>query len=195
MAVQNHIWLIRHGETPWSLSGQHTGKTEMELTATGKLMAKTIGRELAGRGFDLILTSPRMRARETCRLSGYGEAAAIDDNLQEWDYGTYEGRTSADIMKEAPNWSLWRDGVPGGETIEAVSARADRVIQRALDCTGDVALFAHGHILRVLAARWVGLPPDGGRYFSLDASSISILGSEYKVRVISRWNFVPKLES
>ena len=195
MAVQNHIWLIRHGETPWSLSGQHTGKTEMELTATGKLMAKTIGRELAGRGFDLILTSPRMRARETCRLSGYGEAAAIDDNLQEWDYGVYEGRTSADIMKVVPNWSLWRDGVPGGETIEAVSARADRVIQRALDCTGDVALFAHGHILRVLAARWVGLPPDGGRYFSLDAGSISILGSEYKVRVISLWNFVPKLES
>jgi broad specificity phosphatase PhoE len=195
MAVQNHIWLIRHGETPWSLSGQHTGKTEMELTATGKLMAKTIGRELAGRRFDLILTSPRMRARDTCRLSGYGEAAAIDDNLQEWDYGAYEGRTSADIMKEAPNWSLWRDGVPGGETIEAVSARADRVIRRALDCTGDVALFAHGHILRVLAARWVGLPPDGGRYFSLDAGSISILGSEYKVRVISRWNFVPKLES
>jgi probable phosphoglycerate mutase len=195
MAVQNHIWLIRHGETPWSLSGQHTGKTEMELTATGKLMAKTIGRELAGRGFDLILTSPRMRARETCRLSGYSEAAAIDDNLQEWDYGAYEGRTSADIMKAVPNWSLWRDGVPGGETIEAVSARADRVIQRALDCTGDVVLFAHGHILRVLAARWVGLPPDGGRYFSLDASSISILGSEYKVRVISRWNFVPKLES
>ena len=195
MAVQNHIWLIRHGETPWSLSGQHTGKTEMELTATGKLMAKTIGRELAGRGFDLILTSPRMRARETCRLSGYGEAAAIDDNLQEWDYGVYEGRTSADIMKVVPNWSLWRDGVPGGETIEAVSARADRVIQRALDCTGDVVLFAHGHILRVLAARWVGLPPDGGRYFSLDAGSISILGSEYKVRVISLWNFVPKLES
>jgi probable phosphoglycerate mutase len=195
MAVQNHIWLIRHGETPWSLSGQHTGKTEMELTATGKLMAKTVGRELADRGFDLILTSPRMRARETCRLSGYGEAAAIDDNLQEWDYGAYEGRTSADIMKEAQNWSLWRDGVPGGETIEAVSARADRVIQRALDCTGDVALFAHGHILRVLAARWVGLPPDGGRYFSLDAGSISILGSEYKVRVISQWNFVPKLES
>jgi len=167
----------------------------MELTATGKLMAKTIGRELAGRGFDLILTSPRMRARETCRLSGYSEAAAIDDNLQEWDYGAYEGRTSADIMKVVPNWSLWRDGVPGGETIEAVSARADRVIQRALDCIGDVALFAHGHILRVLAARWVGLPPDGGRYFSLDAGSISILGSEYKVRVISRWNFVPKLES
>jgi broad specificity phosphatase PhoE len=195
MAVQNHIWLIRHGETPWSLSGQHTGKTEMEVTATGKLMAKAIGCELAGRRFDLILTSPRMRARETCRLSGYGEAAAIDDNLQEWDYGAYEGRTSADIIKEVPNWSLWRDGVPGGETIEAVSARADRVIQRALDCTGDVALFAHGHILRVLAARWVGLPPDGGRYFSLDAGSISILGSEYKVRVISRWNFVPKLES
>jgi broad specificity phosphatase PhoE len=195
MAVQNHIWLVRHGETPWSLSGQHTGKTEMELTATGELMAKAIRRELAGHRFDLILTSPRVRARETCRLSGYGEAAGIDDNLQEWDYGAYEGVTSADIMKEAPNWSLWREGVPGGETIAAVSARADRVIQRAAVCPGEVALFAHGHILRVLAARWVGLPPDGGRYFSLDAGSISILGYEHKLHVISRWNFIPKPES
>jgi len=167
----------------------------MELTATGELMAKAIRRELAGHRFDLILTSPRVRARKTCRLSGYGEAAAIDDNLQEWDYGAYEGRTSADIMEEAPNWSLWREGVPGGETIAAVSARADRVIQRAAVCPGEVALFAHGHILRVLAARWVGLPPDGGRYFSLDAGSISILGYEHKLHVISRWNFIPKPES
>lgn len=194
MAVQNHIWLIRHGETPWTLSGQHTGRTEIELTATGKLMAIAIGRELASRRFDLILTSPRVRARETCRLSGYGEAAVIDDNLQEWDYGAYEGRTSADIKQEVPDWSLWREGVPGGETIAAVSARADRAIQHALACPGDVALYAHGHILRVLAARWVGLPPDGGRYLSLDAGSISTLGYEHKLHVISRWNFVPKLE-
>jgi probable phosphoglycerate mutase len=194
MAVKNHIWLIRHGETPWTLSGQHTGKTDIELTATGKLMAKAIGRELAGRRFDLILTSPRARAHETCRLSGYGENAAIDDNLQEWDYGAYEGRTSADIKKEVPNWSLWREGVPGGETSEEVSARVDSVIQRAALCPGDVALFAHGHVLRVLAARWVGLPPLGGRYFSLDAGSIGILGQEHDLRVISQWNFVPRLE-
>jgi len=157
-------------------------------------MAKAIGRELAGRRFDLILTSPRARARETCRLSGYGENAAIDDNLQEWDYGAYEGRTSADIKKEVPNWSLWREGVPGGETSEEVSARVDSVIQRAALCPGDVALFAHGHVLRVLAARWVGLPPLGGRYFSLDAGSIGILGQEHDLRVISQWNFVPRLE-
>jgi broad specificity phosphatase PhoE len=194
MAVKNQIWLIRHGETPWTLSGQHTGKTDIELTATGQLMAKAIGRELAGRRFDLILTSPRLRARETCRLSGYGETAAIDDNLQEWDYGAYEGRTSADIKKEVPNWSLWREGVPGGETSEEVSARVDSVIQRAGRCSGEVALFAHGHVLRVLAARWVGLPPLGGRHFSLDAGSISILGQEHDLRVISRWNFVPRLE-
>ena len=193
MAVQNHIWLIRHGETPWTLSGQHTGKTDIELTATGKLMAQAIGRELAGRHFDLILTSPRVRARETCRLSGYAETAVIDDDLQEWDYGAYEGRTSADIKKEVPDWSLWREGVPDGETIAAASARVDRAIQRALACPGDVALYAHGHILRVLAARWVGLPPDGGRYFSLDAGSISTLGYEHKLHVISKWNFVPRL--
>jgi probable phosphoglycerate mutase len=167
----------------------------MELTAKGTLMAKAIGRELAGRRFDLIVSSPRVRARETCRLSGISEAPAIDDNLQEWDYGAYEGRKSVDIKKEVPNWSLWREGVPAGETIEEVSARTDSVIQRAAICPGDVALFAHGHVLRVLAARWVGLPPHGGRFFSLDAGSISILGQEHDLRVISQWNFVPRLES
>jgi broad specificity phosphatase PhoE len=191
MPTNNHLWLIRHGETLWSLSGQHTGKTEMELTPTGQAMAKDIGRELAGRQFSLILTSPRVRARETCRLAGYGAAAISEDNLQEWDYGAYEGRTSVDIKKEIPGWSLWRDGVRDGETLASVGARADRVIRRAIDCAGEVALFAHGHILRVLAARWLGLPPDGGRYFALDAGSVSILGYEHQRPVISRWNTVP----
>lgn len=195
MSRQNHIWLIRHGETPWSLSGQHTGKTEMELTASGQVMAKAIGHELAGRRFDLILTSPRVRARETCRLAGYSASAVVEENLQEWDYGAYEGRTTVDITKEAPGWSLWRNGVRDGETIESVRARADRVIRRAVDCAGEVALFAHGHILRVLTARWIGLPTDGGRYFALDAGSISILGYEHKVPVISQWNLVPARES
>jgi broad specificity phosphatase PhoE len=194
MPAINHIWLIRHGETPWSLSGQHTGKTEMELTPKGVAMGKALGRELAGRHFDLVLTSPRIRARETCRLAGYGDVAVIEDNLQEWDYGAFEGRKSVDIKKEVPGWSLWRDGVPHGETLDQVAARADKVIKRALDCPGAVAMYAHGHILRVLAARWLGLTGDGGKYFALDAGTISILGTEHQRPVISQWNSVPRLE-
>ncbi len=191
MPAINHIWLIRHGETPWSLSGQHTGKTEMELTPVGQAMAKAIGRELAGHKFGLVLTSPRIRARETCRLSGYGAVAIIDENLQEWDYGAFEGRKSVEIKHEIPGWSLWRDGVRDGESLASVGARADQVIRSAMDCETDVAMFAHGHILRVLAARWLGLPPDGGKYFALDAGTISILGTEHQRPVISQWNMVP----
>jgi broad specificity phosphatase PhoE len=191
MPAINHVWLIRHGETPWSLSGQHTGKTEKELTPTGVAMGKALGRELAGRHFDLVLTSPRVRARETCRLSGYGDVALIEDNLQEWDYGDFEGRKSVDIKKDIPGWSLWRDGVPNGEKLEEVAARADLVIKRARDNGGKVAMYAHGHILRVLAARWLGLPGDGGKYFALDAGTICILGYEHGRPVISQWNSVP----
>jgi broad specificity phosphatase PhoE len=191
MIDRAHIWLIRHGETAWSLSGQHTGKTELELTASGQTMAKTIGHQLAGREFALVLSSPRLRARETCRLAGYANVAQIDANLQEWDYGAYEGRTSADIAKEISGWSIWRDGVREGETIEQVAARAESVIKRVADSAGDVALFAHGHILRILAARWLSLPAMGGRFFALDAGSISILGCEHEQRVISQWNLTP----
>lgn len=191
MIKQGNIWLIRHGETAWSLSGQHTGKTELELTASGQMMAKAIGRQLAERKFSLVLSSPRVRARATCELAGYGDVAQIDDNLQEWDYGAYEGRTSADIAKEVPGWSIWRDGVHDGETIEQVAVRAEVVIKRAVEIAGDVALFAHGHILRILAARWLGLPAAGGRFFALGAGSISILGYEHEQRVIAQWNFMP----
>lgn len=189
-----HIWLIRHGETAWSRSGQHTGKTEMELTAPGQMMANAIGRQLAGRKFALVLTSPRVRARETCQLAGYADVVKVDDNLQEWDYGAYEGRTTTDIAKDVPGWSIWRDGVREGETIEQVAARAESVIERAADSAGDVALFAHGHILRVLAARWLGLAAEGGRFFALDAGSISMIGYEHDLRVISQWNLTPARE-
>ncbi len=138
--------------------------------------------------FDLVLTSPRQRARETCRLAGYSECAEIDDNLVEWDYGDYEGLTTPQIREQRPGWLLWRDGVPNGETIQQVGARANAAIERAVSNGGNVALFAHAHILRVLAACWVGLPPDCGRLFSLATATYSVLSHERETRVISRWN-------
>jgi broad specificity phosphatase PhoE len=189
---QQRVWLVRHGETEWSRSGQHTGRTDIPLTETGRERARAAGRLLAGKKFALVLSSPRSRAQETCRLAGYGAALIVDDNLQEWDYGAYEGRTSADIQREVPGWSIWKGPVPRGETIEQVAARADLVIHRALDADGDVALFAHGHILRVIAARWLQEPPDTGRLLALDTGSISILGYEHETRVIRQWNLVPQ---
>ena len=153
------IWLIRHGETEWSLSGQHTGRTDIPLTAVGERQAAEIGRYLAGRRFVLVLTSPLQRAQETCRLAGYGGAAQVEPDLREWDYGAYEGRTSAQIQESVPGWTIWTSPVPQGETIQQVAARAGRVIERAAKAGGDVALFAHGHLLRVLTACWLGLPP------------------------------------
>jgi probable phosphoglycerate mutase len=185
------IWLIRHGETEWSLSGQHTGRTDLPLTAAGKHHAEEIGRYLAGRPFALVLTSPLQRARETCRLAGYGGVAQIDADLCEWDYGAYEGRTSAQIQESVPDWTIWTSAVPQGETIQQVAARASRVIARATAAGGDVALFAHGHLLRVLTACWLGLPPDAGRLFALGTASVSVLGYERETRVIARWNVRP----
>jgi broad specificity phosphatase PhoE len=185
------IWLIRHGETEWSRSGQHTGRSDIPLTPTGEQRAAAAGRELAGKQFALVLTSPRTRARETARLAGYGAGAVVDNNLQEWDYGAYEGITTAEIRKQKPGWLIWDGPIPGGETLEQVGARADRVIARAIEPSGDVALFAHGHILRILCARWLGLPPKGGQLFALDTGSISVLGFEHETRVIWRWNIVP----
>jgi broad specificity phosphatase PhoE len=183
------LWLVRHGETEWSASGQHTGRTDLPLTLEGKLHARQIGEFLNGRrGFALVLTSPLQRARETCRLAGYGESATIDANLREWDYGEYEARTTPQIQLEQPGWSLWRDGVIGGERIEQVAARAQEVIDRAAASSGDVLLFAHGHILRVLAACWLGLPPEAGRLFALGTASVSVLGYEHETRVITQWN-------
>ena len=183
------LWLVRHGETEWSLSGAHTGRTDIPLTAAGRERAAGVGRYLAGRKFAGVLVSPLRRARETCRLAGY-ENALIDSDLSEWNYGDYEGRTTAQIQAERPGWSLWNDGVPNGETAAQVAARADGVIGHALAVAGegDVALFAHGHILRVLAARWLDLPPEDGCLFALGTAAVSTLGYERETRVITRWN-------
>jgi broad specificity phosphatase PhoE len=184
------IILIRHGETAWSLSGQHTSRTDLPLTEEGKRRASALGRSLTGRDFALVLPSPMQRALETCRLSGH--QAEIDPDLREWDYGAYEGLTSDDIHKTSPEWTIWTGTPPGGESAEQVGARADRVIERALGAVareeGDVALFGHGHMLRVLAARWLGLAPDAGRLFALDTGSLSALGWERTSRVIRMWN-------
>ena len=182
------LWLIRHGETEWSLSGAHTGRTDLPLTDRGEQRAQAIGRLLNGRPFALVLTSPLQRARDTCRLAGYAGQAVIDEGLREWDYGAYEGCSSADIQQERPGWNLWKDGVVHGETVEQVAGRAQRVILRTLAVDGDCALFAHGHILRILTACWLQLPPDAGRFFALDTATLSILGWEHDTRVIRQWN-------
>ena len=191
MNTPSQLWLIRHGETEWSLSGAHTGRTDLPLIAKGKERAAALGRYLAGRPFALVLTSPLQRARETCRIAGYGDAAQIEPNLSEWDYGTYEGRTTADIRAEVPDWDLWTMGVPVGETIDQVAARARLVIERASAAGGDAALFAHGHILRILTACWLDLPPSAGRLFALDTATVSVLGYERESRVIRHWNRCP----
>jgi broad specificity phosphatase PhoE len=186
------IWLVRHGETEWSRTGAHTGRTDLPLTAAGRENAAALGgylaRYLAGRQFSMVLCSPMERARETCRLAGFGDVAQTEPNLCEWDYGDFEGRTTAEIQKEIPGWSLWVSGVRNGETIGQVAARADAVIARALQAEGEVALFAHGHILRILAARWLGLPGDAGRLLALGTAALSSLGYERETRVITRWN-------
>ena len=182
------LWLVRHGETEWTASGQHTGRTDLPLTLQGQLHARQLAGFLNGRRFDLVLTSPLRRARETCQLAGYGESAIVDANLSEWDYGDYEGRTTADIQKTRSGWSLWSDGVPNGESIEQVATRAQNVIARVLAGSGDALLFAHGHILRVLAACWLGLPPEAGRFFALGTASVSSLGFEHEIRVIKQWS-------
>jgi len=189
--MAREIWLIRHGETEWSRSGAHTGRTDLPLTAAGRDNAAAIGRCFKGRGFALVLTSPMQRARDTCRLAGYGDAAQVDPNLCEWDYGDYEGRTTPDIQKDRPGWRLWRDGVPNGETIELVAARAEAVLARTVATDGDAALFAHGHILRILTACWLQLDPRCGSLFELSTASVSRLGYERETRVISCWNLLP----
>lgn len=189
-APLREIWLVRHGETEWSRSGQHTGRTDIPLTAKGERQGAELWRRLAGRPFDLVLTSPLRRARDTCRLAGYGTVARPSDDLREWDYGAYEGRTRAEIRREAPGWTIWTGAVPGGETVEDVARRARRVIGEAGRAGGEVALFAHGHVLRVLAACWLGLPPTEGRLFALGTASVSVLGFDGTVGVVRLWNDV-----
>jgi probable phosphoglycerate mutase len=178
--------LIRHGETEWSRDKRHTSRTDVPLTETGREQARAVGERLGGRRFELVLTSPRVRARKTAELAGLD--AVVDDDLVEWDYGDYEGRTTADIRVERPGWELWRDGCPDGESIEHVGERTDRAIARALAVDGDVAIVAHGHLLRILGARWVGLAPQCGGALALDTAAQCELGFERERRVIAVWN-------
>ena len=187
--MANKLWLIRHGETEWSLSGAHTGRTDLPLTDRGRAEAAAIGQHLHGRPFAVVLTSPLERARETCQLAGYGDNAELEPGLREWDYGDYEGHSTPEIRRMRADWSLWSDGVPNGETVEQVYQRAWAVIERVSSLDGDVALFAHGHVLRILTACWLGLPPQAGRLFALATASISILGYEREQRVIALWNW------
>ncbi|HEV2758130.1 MAG TPA: histidine phosphatase family protein [Acidimicrobiales bacterium] len=184
----HQVVLVRHGQTEWSLSGQHTGTTDMPLTDEGRRHAEALGGRLSAWSFARILTSPLSRAVDTCRLAGLGDDAETTNDLREWDYGEYEGRRTVDIREERPGWGLWKDGVPGGETVDEVGARADRVIDAARSTGGDMALFAHGHVLRVVGARWIGLPPDHGALLALSTASISVLGWERETAVIDRWN-------
>lgn len=187
MPIQQ-VYLIRHGETEWSLSGQHTGITDLPLTENGRRVAKRLEPVLAKEIFALVLTSPLERARMTCELAGLGERAAVDRDLMEWNYGRYEGLTSKEIRAQAPRWMLFTDGCPGGESPEQVGARADRVIARVRAVEGHVALFAHGHIFRVFAARWLGLPPAAGCHFLLDTATLNILGYYQGIPAVKLWN-------
>jgi broad specificity phosphatase PhoE len=184
------VWIVRHGETEWSQIGRHTGRTDVPLVEGGIRQAEAVGRWLASVAPEpaLVLTSPLSRAAETCRLAGLGDRAEVCDDLMEWDYGEYDGRTTDDIRTERPGWTLWADGVPGGESAADVGRRADRVIERARSAAGEVICFSHGHLLRVLAARWVGLPPVGGRLLTLKAGAVSVLGWERETPVVSLWN-------
>lgn len=182
------VVLVRHGETEWSRSGQHASRTDLPLTDEGRRQAALLGQRLAPIRFGSVLTSPLARAAETCALAGFGERAAVTDDLAEWDYGAYEGRRTVDIRTEHPGWTLWDDGAPDGETATQVTARAQRVLERANVADGHAVLFGHGHILRVLVACWLGRPAGDGRFYRLDAGSISVLGHEREQPVIVRWN-------
>jgi broad specificity phosphatase PhoE len=184
--VSQQVWLIRHGETEWSRSGQHTGRTDIGLTEAGEARARAIAPTLAAHRFVAVFSSPLQRARQTAELAGF--APELVGELSEWDYGDYEGRTTADIQHDRPGWSLWRDGTPNGETAAEVGVRADVVIARVRRIDGDVALFAHGHLLRVLAVRWVSLPAADGRLLALDTGAICVLSYERETPVIYRWN-------
>ena len=184
------VYLARHGETAWSMSGQHTGRTDLPLTERGEANARALGARLSGLSFAKVFTSPLQRAVRTCELAGFGEKAEADPDLVEWDYGQYEGRRTVEILEERPDWYLFRDGCPGGETPDQVGARADRVIDRIRAVRGDVLVFSSAHILRVLAARWLGLEAAGGRYFVLSTATLSLLGYEHNLGepVIRLWN-------
>jgi len=183
-----NVFAIRHGETAWSLSGQHTSTTDIPLTENGRRLAQRMRPVLATNAFALVLCSPMQRARETCALAGLGDKAVIDPHLVEWNYGEYEGLTPKQIHEKAPDWMIFRDGCPGGEMPEQVGARVDRVVARVRAVEGSVALFAHGHVLRVLVARWIGLPPGAGQHFLLDTGTFSVLSYYYELPAVRAWN-------
>ena len=184
------VYCARHGETAWTLTGQHTGRTDLPLTERGEENARRLGERLQGMSFAKVLTSPLRRARRTCELAGFGPVAAIDPDLVEWDYGQYEGRLTVDIRKERPDWQLFRDGCPGGESPQQIAARADRVMARVRVVQGDVLLFSSGHFLRVLAVRWLGLEPIYGQFLMLSTASLSALSYENALQqpAIKLWN-------
>jgi broad specificity phosphatase PhoE len=182
------VVLARHGETEWSRDLRHTGRTDLPLLESGRREAERLGAELRGRRFELVLTSPLQRAMDTCRLAGLGDEAQITDVLLEWDYGEYEGITTKQIRETRPGWFLWRDGCPGGETAADVAARVHPLVERLAGLEGDAALFSHGHVLRVLTARWLRLEPEAGALFTLGTGTLSILGFERETRAIRRWN-------
>jgi broad specificity phosphatase PhoE len=182
------VVLVRHGETEWSRSGRHTGRTDVPLTKVGARNAELLAPRLEGRRFAAVFTSPLSRASETCGLAGLGEGAQIREELLEWDYGEYEGITTEQIREGRRGWLLWRDGCPGGEDLQQVARRADTLIGELRGLDGDAALFAHGHVLRVIAARWVGLPPEAGGLLALSTGTLGVLGYEREVAVIRLWN-------
>jgi broad specificity phosphatase PhoE len=191
MSEGTQLWLMRHGETEWSLSGQHTSRTDIPLTEHGRQRAVELRDYLKGTTFDAVFVSPMQRACETCEIAGFGSQAVVEDGLKEWDYGIYEGKTTPQIREEVPGWNVWKDPIIDGETAEQVGARADGVIARALEAApgdGKVALFAHAHILRILAARWLLLEARAGSLFALGTGSVSVLGWERETRVITSWN-------
>jgi probable phosphoglycerate mutase len=181
------LWLVRHGATEWSVSGRHTGLTDLPLTDAGETTARALAPVLAEQHFDLVLTSPRLRARRTAALAGFAEAT-VEDDLGEWDYGDYEGLTTPQIREQVPGWSVWTHPVPGGETADEVGQRLDRVVERVRATGGQALAFAHGHSLRVLAARWLGLPVADGRVLALDTATYSVLGDDRGQPVVERWN-------
>jgi broad specificity phosphatase PhoE len=192
------IYLVRHGETAWSLSGQHTGLTDLPLTERGERNARLLGRRLTGLTFAKVFTSPLQRAVRTCNLADFGGIAEVDRDLLEWNYGEYEGRRTAEILAERPGWQLFRDGCPGGESPDQIGARADRVVSRLRAIRGNVLLFSSGHFLRVLTARWLGLEPAGGRYFLLSTASLGTLAYEHNnlsEPVIRLWNDTRHVET
>lgn len=187
--MASELWVLRHGETEWSLTGQHTSHTDIPLTDHGREQSRRAAHVLTGVPFSLVLCSPLLRARETCRLVGFDQAAELCEDLREWDYGEYEGRTSDEIHAGQPGWDLWRDGCPGGEFPAQVAARVDRVLDRVAAAEGDVLCVAHGHVLRVLTARWLGMEVRAGAHFALATASVGVLGHEHETTpVLSRWS-------